>query len=213
MATKKPSAAQIAARKKFSDIMKAGGFKKNPLTRVKKSSPSMATGKAPSTRLKKRRAKTAKAPAGYYANPAKWRFEKAKGDVGVKSFKYSDDQKAYIYFGTFRSQAEAKRMYKEEIDNLYNELTENPTILITDTPKKRTVIRRVNPVAKSVRGKSVLEFPFVIEIKRPEDGSAILPFEYHAGFKTKGEATNFANILADQYPKCTVRVKSYKSYK
>jgi hypothetical protein len=79
-----------------------------------------------------------------------------------------------------------------------------------DTPKKRTVVRRVNPVAKSVRGKGVLDFPFVIEIKRPEDGSAILPFEYHAGFKTKGEATNFANILADQYPKCTVRVKSYK---
>ena len=64
------SAAQIAARKKFSAIMKSGGFKKNPLTRVKKNSPSMATGKAPSTRLKKRRAKTAKAPAGYYANPA-----------------------------------------------------------------------------------------------------------------------------------------------
>ena len=208
------SAAQIAARKKFSAIMKSGGFKKNPLTRVKKNSPSMATGKAPSTRLKKRRAKTAKAPAGYYANPAKWRFEKAKGDVGVKSFKYSDDQKAYIYFGTFRSQAEAKRMYKEEIDNLYNELTENPTILITDTPKKRTVIRRVNPVAKSVSKKGYSNFPYVVEVKREGFKSAYgnIPaqFEMHAGFQTKAEASDLAKMIAAQYPNVTVRVKSYK---
>lgn len=43
----------------------------NPLTRVRVKSPSMATGAAPSKRLTKRRKATNKAPAGYYANPAK----------------------------------------------------------------------------------------------------------------------------------------------
>ena len=41
----------------------------NPLSRVKPNSPSMATGRPPSKRLRKRRAKTESLPAGYYANP------------------------------------------------------------------------------------------------------------------------------------------------
>jgi hypothetical protein len=76
MATKKPSAAQLRARKLFAERARSGAFvksagkrKPNPLTRVKANSPSMATGDAPSKRLVKRRKKTAKAPAGYYANP------------------------------------------------------------------------------------------------------------------------------------------------
>lgn len=71
MATKRPSPAQLAARKKFAAMAKAGAFKRkrNPLTRVKRNSPSMATGEPPSPRLRKRRAKTSRAPAGYYANP------------------------------------------------------------------------------------------------------------------------------------------------
>ena len=70
------TAKQIAWRKKFAAMAKAGTLTKkrrtrkaNPLTRVRVNSPSMATGDAPSKRLVKRRKKTAKAPAGYYANP------------------------------------------------------------------------------------------------------------------------------------------------
>jgi hypothetical protein len=84
MATKKPSAAQIAARKKFSDIMKSGGF------------------------AKKRAAKKTVAKK----NPAK------------------------------------KAVAKKAVAKKNPARQKNPTILITDTPKKRTVIRRVNPVAK-----------------------------------------------------------------
>lgn len=70
------TAKQLAWRKKFAAMAKAGAFTKrkrsrNPLTRVRVNSPSMATGDAPSKRLIKRRKKTAKAPAGYYANPRK----------------------------------------------------------------------------------------------------------------------------------------------
>lgn len=64
------SAAQIAWRKEFARRAKAGTLKKNPLSRVKLNSPSMATGEAPSKRLKKRRKATQNAPEGYYANPA-----------------------------------------------------------------------------------------------------------------------------------------------
>ncbi len=79
---KKPSAAQLAARKRFAEMARSGVWsrkkkaaakkttrKPNPLSKVKKTSPSMATGKAPSLRLRKRRQKTARAPAGFYANP------------------------------------------------------------------------------------------------------------------------------------------------
>lgn len=66
-----PSAAQIAARERFAELARSGAFKrkKNPLTRVKSTSPSMATGEPPSKRLIRRRKKTARAPAGFYANP------------------------------------------------------------------------------------------------------------------------------------------------
>jgi hypothetical protein len=160
MATKKPSAAQIAARKKFSDIMKAGGFKKNPLTRVKKSSPSIATGKAPSTRLKKRRAKTAKAPAGYYANPAQKLDEYQQAAIDDFAKKYGRFWKEELT-SAWASGADARekdgyllRQIRNQFGsawlNKYKAPTrrKNPTILITDTPKKRTVIRRVNPAAK-----------------------------------------------------------------
>jgi ribosomal protein S8E len=133
------SAAQIAARKKFSDIMKAGGF------------------------AKKRAAKK-----------------------------------------TVAKKAVAKKRVTKK----------NPIILISDTPKKRTVIRRVNPVAKSVTKKSYSNFPYVVEVKREGFKSAYgnIPaqFEMHAGFQTKAEASDLAKMIAAQYPNVTVRVKSYK---
>lgn len=71
--SKAPSPAQKRARAAFAAAAKAGLFrhkKRNPLTRVKVGSPSMSTGEAPTKRLRKRRTKTARAPAGLYANPA-----------------------------------------------------------------------------------------------------------------------------------------------
>jgi hypoxanthine phosphoribosyltransferase len=231
MATKKASAAQIAARKKFSDIMKAGGFKKNPLTRVKKSSPSMATGKAPSTRLKKRRAKTAKAPAGYYANPKSLTAGKrlvSKHGTGVITAKIYKDTEFNEYQTHFYKNGvhmgEKPVIYTDDINDAkdtvkmalaqMNARQKNPIILISDTPKKRTTTRRVNPVAKSVTKKSYSNFPYVVEVKREGFKSAYgnIPaqFEMHAGFQTKAEASDLAKMIAAQYPNVTVRVKSYK---
>ncbi len=51
---------------------------KNPLTRVKPTSPSMATGKAPTKRLVARRKKTERAPKGVYANPSTPSFVREK---------------------------------------------------------------------------------------------------------------------------------------
>lgn len=73
-AKKKPSAAQLRARKLFAERARAGTLRKgNPLTRVKiKSPPQRPAGNksAPSKRLIKRRTRTVKAPTGYYANPS-----------------------------------------------------------------------------------------------------------------------------------------------
>lgn len=48
---------------------RVGKVKRNPLSRVRVSSPSQRTGAAPSKRLKSRRKATQRAPSGYYANP------------------------------------------------------------------------------------------------------------------------------------------------
>jgi hypothetical protein len=89
MATKQFSPAQLAAQAKFAAMVRAKAAKRkrnpvgraskadaatreygvNPLTRVKVNSPAQRSGAAPSKRLKARRKATAKAPAGYYANP------------------------------------------------------------------------------------------------------------------------------------------------
>jgi hypothetical protein len=258
------SAAQIAARKKFSDIMKSGGFKKNPLTRVKKNSPSMATGKAPSTRLKKRRAKTAKAPAGYYANPAipsadydyvmiddikfvavndaqlyrqqgypiienlakkmaKGQFDTTKAiklysylaDAAVKNYsvKHMGSSKPTL---TILSKPErqilAQNLFEYYADDIAEKSKEysttrrkNPTILITDTPKKRTVIRRVNPV-KNLNNRPIKKnyafFPYVVEVKQGKETN----YSYHAGFKTRAEANNMAKLIKENYPDVMARV-------
>jgi ribosomal protein S8E len=136
MATKKPSAAQIAARKKFSDIMKAGGF------------------------AKKRAAKK-----------------------------------------TVAKKAVAKKRVTKK----------NPIILISDTPKKRTVIRRVNPVAKtmSVSKKSAppIKFPFIVEYNNSGEGK----FNVFAGFKYKEDAFAAAKTIAKEFPYLFIRVMSYKN--
>lgn len=93
MATKKrkaPTAKQLAARERFAEAARSGAFRRkkrkvNPLTRVKPRSPSMRTGKPPTKRLRQRRAETARAPAGFYANPAHpvARYEVRKASRGV----------------------------------------------------------------------------------------------------------------------------------
>lgn len=195
------SAAQIAARKKFSAIMKSGGFKKNPLTRVKKTSPSMATGKAPSTRLKKRRAKTAKAPAGYYANPAMGQlytvFHRGTSNVAVEQIQANTPSQATKMAAEMLGMASNAYLVARKI---------NPTILITDTPKKRTVIRRVNPVAKSLNNRPIKKnyafFPYVVEVKQGKETN----YSMHAGFKTKAEANNMAKLIKENYPNVMARV-------
>ena len=71
---KRPTAKQLAARKRFAEMARSGAFRRgsNPLTRVRvKSPPQRPAGnsEAPSKRLIKRRKKTNAAPEGFYANP------------------------------------------------------------------------------------------------------------------------------------------------
>lgn len=68
--TKRPSARLIERRIKTASTTRKGIYA-NPLKRVKVNSPSMASGDAPDGRLLDRRKRTAKAPAGFYANPLK----------------------------------------------------------------------------------------------------------------------------------------------
>lgn len=68
--TKRPSARLIERRIKTASTSRKGIYA-NPLVRVKVNSPSMATDEAPDDRLLDRRRRTAKAPAGFYANPVR----------------------------------------------------------------------------------------------------------------------------------------------
>lgn len=90
MSSKKPTAAQLAARKRFAEMAKAGVFTKkrakNPAKRPAKpvGRVSQATGKRPSARLVKRRKATAKAPPGFFANPVDVGELRRSGSAGVK---------------------------------------------------------------------------------------------------------------------------------
>ena len=214
MATKKPSAAQIAARKKFSDIMKAGGF-------AKKRAAKKTVAKKAVT--KKRVTKKNPANVSYRSKPIEdstakqlrqWLGETAQfmTDKELNAFK---SEAIILGYGKFEpAQIPADVYFKLLRYAQGASRRKNPTILITDTPKKRTVIRRVNPVAKSVTKKSYSNFPYVVEVKREGFKSAYgnIPaqFEMHAGFQTKAEASDLAKMIAAQYPNVTVRVKSYK---
>lgn len=110
MATaKKPSVAQLAARKRFAEMAKAGVFTKSagrrknpakkraakPVTR-----PSQASGKKPTKRLVARRVATKKAPAGFFANPKKREFGvylKSSSGVLKPYAKFPDKKKAVEY--------------------------------------------------------------------------------------------------------------------
>lgn len=92
----------------------SGIVRQNPLTRVKRNSPSMATGEAPSARLKKRRAKTAKAPAGYYANPRKplpFRSVYVEDDGGF-SFGMDEVTPVAFTFSTAKDSSKKRGVYR-----------------------------------------------------------------------------------------------------
>jgi hypothetical protein len=148
MATKKPSAAQIAARKKFSDIMKAGGFAKKRAAKKTVAKKAVA---------KKRVTKKNPANVSYRSKPIEdstakqlrqWLGETAQfmTDKELNAFK---SEAIILGYGKFEpAQIPADVYFKLLRYAQGASRRKNPTILITDTPKKRTVIRRVNPVAK-----------------------------------------------------------------
>lgn len=115
MATaKKPTAAQLAARKRFAEMARAGVFtgarKKRSKNPVKKRAakpvtrPSQASGKKPTKRLVARRVATKKAPAGFFANPKK----RTLGGSHVYQVQYSKDKKAWAVWSTYLYAAMAK---------------------------------------------------------------------------------------------------------
>lgn len=95
--TKRPSARLIERRIKTASTTHKGVYA-NPLKRVKVTSPSMATKAAPSARLVKRRQRTARAPAGFYANPLTVQERSGK----QRSLVYSVTHTVLVYHGKTR---------------------------------------------------------------------------------------------------------------
>ena len=106
----KQDALQTAQRMRNDVAARLSERKKNPLTRVKVSSPSMRTGEPASRRLKARRRATVKAPEGYFANPLAWTGKKnANVMTGVVfQTQYSTDGKAWAVWGTYALAEAAK---------------------------------------------------------------------------------------------------------
>jgi hypothetical protein len=205
MATKKPSAAQIAARKKFSDIMKAGGFAKKRAAKKTVAKKAVA---------KKRVTKKNPANVSYRSKPIEdstakqlrqWLGETAQfmTDKELNAFK---SEAIILGYGKFEpAQIPAEVYFKLLRYAQGASRRKNPTILITDTPKKRTVIRRVNPV-KNLNNRPIKKnyafFPYVVEVKQGKEAN----YSMHAGFKTKAEANNMAKLIKENYPNVMVRV-------
>ena len=83
------TAKQLAWRKKFAAMAKAGKFAKNPAKR-KVTRASQTTGEPPTKRLVKRRKKTATGPKGFFANP------KQKRTIPYTASEASGKNKRYL---------------------------------------------------------------------------------------------------------------------
>lgn len=116
MATKKPTAAQLKARKLFAERAKAGTLKKSPTRK------SQATGKKPTKRLIARRVSTEKAPKGYFANPIEKRGAK---DVKKWYARRADNKETFlgqgirVYEFACATQAHAEKLARE-LANQFN---------------------------------------------------------------------------------------------
>lgn len=196
----------------------SGVVRQNPLTRVKRNSPSMATGEAPSARLKKRRAKTAKAPAGYYANPSPktrrntqgnyngrfdvlaWKRERNSAN-GNPAFSFTIRSQQYGQTLTGRTKANSQFALMLPDDNpgqLDAKLSVSPTGRVTMIDAD--VVRRGNPVKRGVpyrnEAKSVAKDDpswigyAVHRVNSPGSAYAILG--------TRADAVAYAQQLADR---------------
>jgi hypothetical protein len=208
MATKKPSAAQIAARKKFSDIMKAGGFAKKRAAKKTVAKKAVA---------KKRVTKKNPANVSYRSKPIEdstakqlrqWLGETAQfmTDKELNAFK---SEAIILGYGKFEpAQIPADVYFKLLRYAQGASRRKNPTILITDTPKKRTVIRRVNPVAKRM---SVSKRPAILSYSVQYKEIETQKWDEFARYKYKEDAKKSAYALAEEYPEFIIRVMSYKN--
>ena len=193
--------------------------KSNPLTRVKVNSPSMRTKEAPSSRLKTRRKKTARAPEGYYANPGKrtraqWAEEIAKLQVLVQSAQNRDayDYARWLYDEAMDDYSKAADVAQGQIRRIMDSLNEeryggrkmnplsrvkvnSPSMLTKEPPSARLKARR-RKTAKAPAGVYANPAPSKLWTVHRADANG-KPVYHIAHFRKQSDAKQYAQAYAD----------------
>jgi len=188
MATKPPSAAQLAARKRFAEMARSGS-------------------------LNRKRQIAAKKNASVKKNPVGYKYRSYLDEYATKT----DDELRYIIKDASEA-ALAMRGHSPASEEKYlDQVNDASTILyrrrrgldeITADPKVKRK-RKTNPQTKSVKSTSPANFAYCVEAKRSL-GSAGSVFEMVAGFNTKAQAQNYIDAILPSNPGVTLRIKTYK---
>jgi len=237
MATKPPSAAQLAARARFAEmarsgvlnrkrqiaVKKSGGVKRNPT----KKTPAIKWGSYggdPKTKhafvdgaeviifpIKKSETDFYDAPE--WARAIVEIFGDANHDNsqypvgGVQNGK--DNVHGFVADSKKRSSNPAKKTVSEKISQLVHEgYPQRQAVAVALNEQRAGKVKR-NPQAKSVASAYSANFKYCVEAKRLL-GSAGSVFEMVAGFNTKTQAQNYIDAILASHPGVTLRIKTHK---
>lgn len=176
-------------------INKARAAKRNPLTRVKVSSPSMATGEAPTSRLVKRRKKTERAPKGVYANPSRsrvnWHIFDSAGNLLFHDLSYVTPlaalKRAFPGVHVYSHAVSGRHLFSYAIDK-------EPRHVFVTTDINFD-LRRGNPGRVKVKYDAIAADQMRIMVYEKRGGK----FNHIANFDVLSKAKEYAQAYADAH--------------
>lgn len=230
MATKKPTAKQLAARKRFAEMARSGAFKKRKpakKTVSQKISQLVHEGypqkQAIAIALSEQRGGKVKMnPINEAQEFTVIRWDRAKNTASgnpVYSFVLKDEE-GQLHYGKTKPNAgwvyRISSVYEgDKIDAVLEE-TKSGRVYMTDfierkrNPQKRKVsaVVLMNPQAPAARSNSQSNYKYCVEAKRMIPGGHV--FETIAGFTTKMQAQDYVDAILAKHKNVTLRIKTYK---
>jgi len=218
MATKPPSAAQLAARKRFAEMARNGSLNRKRQIAAKKSG---GVKRNPTK-------KTHAIKWGSYGGDPKTKHAFVDGaEVIIFPIKksetdfYDAPEWARAIVEIFGDANHDNSQYpvgsvQNGKDNVHGFVADskkrssNPAKkTISPKPARLAGVVKRNPQAKSAASSFSANFKYCVEAKRSL-GSAGSVFEMVAGFNTKTQAQNYIDAILASHPGVTLRIKTYK---
>ena len=200
MATRTPSPAQLAARKKFAEMARNGSLNRKRQIAAKK----RAVNPIEEDDVDKLRNEF----EIYFAGEQKiakrngYRINKADEWIRFVDAARLKEQKKV-------KRNPAKKTVSQKISQLVHEgYPQKQAVAVALNEQRSGKVKR-NPQAKSVASAYSANFKYCVEAKRSL-GSAGSVFEMVAGFNTKTQAQNYIDAILESHPGVTLRIKTHK---